>query len=70
MAERLAANRLGSLQARLQERPASDRIITELSLTGIVDTWPALPEPIRRAILALIESSCGGGCPTRTNADE
>ncbi|HEY7309559.1 MAG TPA: hypothetical protein VH643_09395 [Gemmataceae bacterium] len=29
-------------------------------LTRIIDAWPSLPVPIRRAVLALIGSASGG----------
>jgi hypothetical protein len=39
----------------LTKPPAESRLL-EPDLAGILDAWPALPEPIRRAILALVES--------------
>jgi hypothetical protein len=33
-------------------------------LTRILDAWPTLPEPIRRAILALIETAVPVACET------
>jgi hypothetical protein len=34
---------------------------TDAELTRVFDAWPILPTPIRRAILALVESVAGGG---------
>jgi hypothetical protein len=31
------------------------------SLDRIVDAWPTLPDPIRRAVLALIDSAANSG---------
>ena len=31
---------------------------TDLDLAKVIDAWPALPEPIKRAILAMIDA-CG-----------
>ncbi len=43
------------LQERLQEKPEKQSEI-DLDLARVMAAWPALPEPIRRAALALVES--------------
>src|SRR3974377_2446664 len=31
------------------------------ALARIIDAWPALPEPIRKAMVALVQATCGKG---------
>ena len=33
--------------------------ITDADLTRIVEAWPALPEPIRASIMAMVEAASG-----------
>src|SRR5262249_39215355 len=40
----------------LAEKSLSGKAITDLNLSRVIEAWPALPEPIRRAVLALITS--------------
>ena len=36
---------------------ASPPLAMDLALAALIDAWPTLPEPIRRAVLALIGSA-------------
>jgi hypothetical protein len=55
----LPASTSGEPPARLapQLAPAPAASPVDPDLVRVVDAWPSLPEPIRRAVLALVESS-------------
>lgn len=44
---------------RALTKPVGENDATSPDLARVIDLWPALPEAIRRAILALVESSTG-----------
>ena len=45
--------------AQLPTKPAEPKTPTDPDLSRIVAAWPTLPEPIRRAVLALVGSAAG-----------
>jgi len=47
----------GQTQTRFARPFAHDYRVTDEVLTRIAEAWPSLSEPIRRAILALIDSA-------------
>jgi hypothetical protein len=42
-------------------KPAGDTASLDPDLTRILDAWPTLPDPIRRAVMALVETSSPPG---------